>query len=73
MEASMIRNLSITKKLVLMVLPLFIVLIGFIGVSSYQLYTISRDTNEVIYHQTYLSTALILNADRDFYQADLAQ
>ena len=69
----MIRNLSITKKLVLMVLPLFIVLIGFIGVSSYQLYTISRDTNEVIYHQTYLSTALILNADRDFYQADLAQ
>ncbi len=69
----MLRNLSITKKLILMVLPLFIVLIIFIAISSYQLYTISKDTNEVIYHQTYVSTALILNADRDFYQAEVAQ
>lgn len=69
----MLRNLSITKKLLLMVLPLFVVLIVFIAISSYQLYSISKDTNEVIYHQAYVSTALILNADRDFYQAEVAQ
>lgn len=68
----MIRNLSITKKLLLMVLPLFFVLIIFVGIASLNMIQISNETNQVIYNETYVSTALILNADRDFYQALVA-
>lgn len=68
----MLRNLSITKKLLLMVLPLFFVLIIFVIIASLNMIKISEDTNQVIYNETYVSTALILNADRDFYQAVVA-
>ena len=69
----MIRNMSITKKLVVMVLPLFIVFAIFVTISSIQLNKINRDNKAIIYDTTFVSTALILNADRDFYQADVAQ
>ncbi len=68
----MLRNLSITKKLLFMVIPLFIVLILFIAVSAYEILTISNGMNEILYKETYISTASILNADRDFYQAAIA-
>ena len=69
----MIRNMSITKKMIVMVLPLFIVFAIFVTISSIQLNKINRDNKAIIYDTTFISTALILNADRDFYQADVAQ
>lgn len=68
----MLRNLNITKKLLVLVLPLFLVLIGFIIVNSVQFLKMSTETKTVIYDETFVSTALILNADRDFYQAAIA-
>ena len=68
----MLKNMSLQKKLLLMVIPLFGLIAIFIGVSAYGMLKISNDTNEVIYHETFVSTALILNADRDFYQSAIA-
>lgn len=68
----MLRNLNITNKLMLMVVPLFIILIALLVISSVVMLNISEDTNKALYSETYVSTALILNADRDFYQAAIA-
>lgn len=68
----MLRNLSITNKLLFMIVPLFLLLIIFITVSSLQMLSSSVGMNKVLYSETYVSTASILNADRDFYQAAIA-
>lgn len=68
----MFKNMSLQNKLLLMVVPLFVLIAIFVGVSAYEMLKISNDTNEIIYHETFVSTALILNADRDFYQSAIA-
>ncbi|MBF4691865.1 methyl-accepting chemotaxis protein [Fusibacter ferrireducens] len=69
----MFRNLSITKKLLVMVVPPLIILVVILAISAQQMVFISNTANESIYEETFVSTSKILNADRDFYQAILAQ
>ena len=68
----MLRNLNITSKLLFMIIPLFLLLIIFIAVSSLQMLSSSVGMNKILYSETYVSTASILNGDRDFYQAAIA-
>ncbi len=68
----MLRNMNITKKLLVLVVPLFLVLIGFIVTNSIQFLKMSTDTKHTIYDEAFVSTALILNGDRDLYQAAIA-
>lgn len=69
----MIRNLSITKKLLVMVIPPLVILVVFLYISASQMIFISNSANQTIYEEAFISTSKILNADRDFYQAILAQ
>lgn len=69
----MFKNLSITKKLLVMVLPPLIILVVILAISAQQMVFISNTANEAIYEEAFVSTSKILNADRDFYQAILAQ
>ncbi len=69
----MFRNLSITKKLLVMVVPPLIILVVILSISAQQMVFISNTANESIYEEAFVSTSKILNADRDFYQAILAQ
>ncbi len=69
----MFRELSVTKKMLMMVLPPLIILVVVMIVSSQQMIFISTSANNSIYEEAFVSTSKILNADRDFYQAILAQ
>ncbi len=69
----MLKNLSITKKLLLMILPPLLLLVIILYVSTDQMVFISNSANESIYKEAYVSTSKILNADRDLYQAVLAE
>ena len=69
----MFKNLSITKKLLVMVVPPLIILVVILSISAQQMVFISSTANESIYEEAFISTSKILNADRDFYQAILAQ
>ena len=69
----MIKNLSITKKLMLLILPPMLTLIIFAGFTVTQFINLSIMADKILYEEAYLSTAMILNADRDFYQATLAE
>ena len=68
----MFRNMSIMKKLLILVVPLFLILISFIAVSSIEFIKMSENTKKVIYDEVFVSATLVINADRDFYQAAIA-
>jgi len=69
----MIKNMNITKKLLLLTLPPMIGLLAFVIYAGLQMLNISTTAETVIYEEAYVSTALVLNADRDFYQAEIAK
>ena len=69
----MLKNQSITFKLLALVLPPILILCIVLGVSVYEMKRISFDSETLLYEQAFLSTALILNADRDLYQALVAE
>lgn len=69
----MFKNISVSIKLWLIVLPAILAL----GLLLFLFITRSKDIQEqsrtALYDETFVSTALILNADRDFYQAVTAE
>jgi len=69
----MLKNLSITKKLLLIAVPPVIILIIFTYIASQQMVFISRAANETIYEEIYVSNSKILRADSDYYQSLLFQ
>lgn len=72
-EQFMGKRISLAKKLfMLIVLPL-IIMVGTNVFSSLELRNVSQNLIDTLYYQTYKSAELILNADRDLYQALLAQ
>lgn len=68
-----IKNLKVSKKLLLLYFPGVVALIVLLGLFTSETYLIGRNTKKIYYKETYVSTALILNADRDFYQAALSE
>jgi len=69
----MFKSLKIGTKLWLMILPAIGTLIILVVFSSINTTKINQDAQKSLYDELFTSTALILNADRDFYQAALAE
>lgn len=69
----MIKNRKIATKLILMLAPISIALIAFVFYFSNRQISIYKETEEIFNQQLYQVDTLILNADRDFYQAALAE
>lgn len=69
----MFKNAKVGQKLFIIiampVLTLLVLLVLFVT----QLNRVIQEADAVLYDQVYISTALILNADRDFYQAAMAE
>lgn len=69
----MFKNLKVSIKLWIMVLPAILMLTVLLLASIGLISTTNEGSRRVLYDELYVSTALILNADRDFYQADQAE
>ena len=66
-------NLKVTKKLFLLYIPALVALIVVLLVYVYDTNNISARTKQAYYDETYKSTVLIVNADRDIYQAAVSE
>ena len=66
-------NMRIAGKQLLLVVPLFVALIGFIFFFAIRSEEINEDSKQALYDEAFVSTAAILNADRDLYQALVAE
>lgn len=69
----MLKNRKIATKLWLIVIP---AVVGFIMFLCFYIYTandISQKSKKALYDEVFISTAEILNADRDIYQAAVAE
>jgi methyl-accepting chemotaxis protein len=69
----LIQNLKVSKKLWLLITPSILALILLLLLFIYRTTDISNYTKTSYYDEVFVSTALILNADRDFYQASIAE
>ncbi len=69
----MIKNLKISKKLFLLYIPALIGLVGLLLLFIYDTTSISEKAKKAYYEEAFVSTSLILNADRDFYQASVVE
>ncbi len=67
------KNLSITKKLILLSTPAIIALITLSLIFIFMTDSVDKSTRRTLYDELYTPAAALLNADRDFYQAYLAE
>lgn len=72
-DKKMIKNLKVSKKLLLLYVPELVALALLLAVFVFETTDINKKTKKIYYDETYVSTSLILNADRDFYQAAVAE
>jgi methyl-accepting chemotaxis protein len=70
---AILRNRKVAFKLWLMIIPAVILTVFFLYQLSYQSNKISKQAKETYNDIVYKNTALILNADRDIYQALVAE
>jgi methyl-accepting chemotaxis protein len=64
-----IQNFKIRKKLLLLYVPTLFALVMLLAIFILDTNYINQKTKRIYYDETYVSTSLILNADRDLYQA----
>lgn len=69
----MFRNLKVAAKLWLMVLPAVIALIALLFMFTFTTVSINDNAHNDLYEELFISTSKILNGDRDFYQAVVAE
>jgi methyl-accepting chemotaxis protein len=69
----MIKNLKISHKLILMILPAIIVLISVLIAYRVNSYSIYKQTKEIYYEELFKIDTSLLGMDRDLYQADQAE
>lgn len=69
----MFKNIKISFKLWFIVLPAIITLGGLLFLFITRSNEIEEHSKQVLYDEVFISTASILNADRDFYQAAIAE
>ncbi len=67
------KNLNVSFKLWLIVIPAVLALAGLTWLFVTRSNEISSESKTVLYDEVFVSTALIMNADRDFYQAAVAE
>lgn len=68
-----LRNCKVATKLSLLVLPMVVLTVFFLWQINYQSEKISSITKTTYYDEVYTNTRLILNAERAFYQAAIAE
>ena len=68
-----LQNMKVAGKLLVLVIPLFLALIVLVVFSSTQINSVKNQSKKALYEETFVSTAAVLNADRDFYQAAIAE
>jgi methyl-accepting chemotaxis protein len=68
-----LKNWKVSMKLQLLMLPAVLLTLFILFQFGYQSNLISKTAKETYYDKVYVNTALILNADRDFYQAEIAE
>lgn len=69
----MFKNLRVSKKLLLIVIPTMIALFLLFVQNIYNSNNAVTKSKQALYDEVFVSTAAILNADRDFYQAAIAE
>ena len=69
----MLKNMKVSRKLWLIVLPAMLALILLMAQYVYNSNNTLNKMKTSLYDEVFVSTALILNADRDFYQAAIAE
>lgn len=67
------KNISITLKLLLISVPALVALIAVSAGFIFQLNSVNNSTKKALYDELFSPTATLLNADRDFYQAYVAE
>ncbi|MFT4006561.1 MAG: methyl-accepting chemotaxis protein [Lacrimispora sp.] len=67
------KNLSITLKLLLISIPALIALIVISVVFLFNINAVNNNTRHILYDELFVPTAALINADRDFYQAYVAE
>jgi methyl-accepting chemotaxis protein len=67
------KNLSITKKLLLVTMPALVALIILSLVFIFMMDTVNQNTERTLYDELFVPIAALLNADRDLYQAYVAE
>lgn len=70
---SIIKNLKVSKKLGLIIIPAIVSLIVLMALFIYRSNSTVQESKKALYDEVFVSTAAILNADRDFYQAAIAE
>jgi methyl-accepting chemotaxis protein len=65
----MIKNISVSMKLWFIILPAILALAGLLILFIVRSDAIESQSKKRLYDEVFISTALILNADRDLYQA----
>ena len=66
-------NMKIAGKLLLLVIPFIAATIVLLVYFTGSLSTNNNQSKQALYDEAFISTAAILNADRDFYQAAIAE
>jgi len=69
----MLKNMKVSKKLWLIVLPAMLALVLLMAQYIYNSNNTLNQMKTSLYDEVFVSTASILNADRDFYQAAIAE
>lgn len=67
------KNLSLTFKLLLISIPALIALVAVSAVFIFNLDNTNAQTRNTLYDELFVPTAALINADRDFYQAYVAE
>ncbi|MFT4106687.1 MAG: methyl-accepting chemotaxis protein [Lacrimispora sp.] len=67
------KNISLTLKLLLISIPALIALIAVSAIFIFNLKVTNTNTQNVLYDELFVPTAALINADRDFYQAYVAE
>jgi methyl-accepting chemotaxis protein len=70
---AIIKNMRVTLKLWLIILPAVLSLAGLLIFFIFRTNEIEHRSKTTLYDEVFVSTAAIINADRDFYQAAVAE
>lgn len=68
----MIKNLSLKQKFIVLLAPIILLTIGLATTSYVLSESIKSDMERALYDELYSATENLINADRDFYQAYVA-
>ncbi len=68
-----IRNRKISTKIWMIIVPITLIAVFILIQYSYQMNKLNKTEKEAYYDILYTNSALLLNADRDYYQAQVAE